>query len=348
MMAAGQPRYAPGLHLLKPVREALSTAQLLAKPPQNTHHTLQEKTKALLQMTNQVAETCKKATGTDASEMARTLYMYMADIPSATPMLPLLPKATTGSQISNLLAVNPLNFPVDSTMVIERLQQWQSWHVTNEAGRVASEAAIIACLEALHEKFNGMDHNALNWGHVGTTLAIELPISFDLKMTLTQADIKAKPWEGIRAAVIETELKEDLETITKTCSQMKATSAFIAWAQRFRQLRAPGSMPATTQPVMEDKYPLGEGAQSQVMRANPPSPTRQPPPQLQTRLNSSQGSTPGILGYTQTPSNASNDSAMMVMAMGLTNIDMQEANEVLSNVFSYPWAMKEMAKTKGY
>ena len=231
VMATGHPGYTPGLQLLKPVREALSnlpSSQLLAKPVQNKDYTFQEKTKALLHITNQVAETCKKAEDTDASEMARTLYMYMADIPSATPMLPLLLKATTGSQISNLLAVNTPNFATDNTMVIERLQQWQSWYVTNEAGRVASEAAKIACLEALHEKFNGMDHNALDWGHVGTTLAIKLPISFDLKMTLTQADTKEKLWVGILAAVIETELKEDLETITKTCSQMKVTSAFPA------------------------------------------------------------------------------------------------------------------------
>ena len=39
------------------------------------------------------------------------------------------------------------------------------------------------------------------------------------------------------------------------------------------------------------------------------------------------------MGYTQTPSNASNKYAMKVMASGLTNINMQEANEVLSNVF---------------
>ena len=122
-------------------------------------HTFQEKTKDGLQMANQVAETCKRAEDTDASQMARTLYMYKADIPSPTPMLPLLLKATIGSQISNLLAVNTPSFAMDSTMVIQRLQQWQSSHITNEAGRVALEAAKKACLEALHEKFNGMDHN---------------------------------------------------------------------------------------------------------------------------------------------------------------------------------------------
>ena len=51
VMAAGHPGYVPGLHLLKPVREALSTEQLLAKPPQNPEprhmdHTFQEKKKA--------------------------------------------------------------------------------------------------------------------------------------------------------------------------------------------------------------------------------------------------------------------------------------------------------------
>ena len=241
-------------------------------------------------MTNQVAETCKRAEDTDASEMARTLYMYMADIPSATPMLPLLLKATTGSQISNLRAVNTPNFAVESTMVIERLQQWQSWHVTNEAGRVASEAAKITCLEALHEKFNGMDHNALDWGHVGTTLAIKLPMSFDLKMTVTQADTKAQLWEGILAAVIETELKKDLETITKTCSQMKVTSAIPAWAQRFKQLPAPRSMPAAPQPVTEGMCPPAEGAQPSTMTHidhDPPILARQPPPHLQMPPNSS-------------------------------------------------------------
>ena len=297
-------------------------------------------------MTNQVAETCKKAEAMDASEMARTLYMYMADIPSATPMLPLLLKAATGSQISKLLAVNTPNFTMDSTMVIERLQQWQSWYITKEAGRVASEAAKIACLEALHEKFNGMDHNALGWGHVGTTLAIKLPTSFDLKMNLTQADTKEKVWEGILAAVIETELKEDVETITKTCSQMKATSAFPAWAHRFRQMPPSGSMTATSQPVMDGKHSSAGGAQMQVMTTNPSFPARQPPVQMST--NNNQGSKLGIVRYNQTMSDANEDSAMTVMASGLTNVDMQEANEVLSNVFGYPWALKEIAKTKGY
>ena len=84
---------------------------------------------------------------------------------------------------------------------------------------------------------DGPDHNALHWGHAGTTLAIKLPISFDLRMTLTKAHTKAWLWEGILAAVIETELKEYVETITKTRSQMKASSAIPAWAQRFKQTR---------------------------------------------------------------------------------------------------------------
>ena len=166
-IAASHPGCMPGLHLVKALRETLPALQLLAKPPQNPEPrhvdpTFQEKKKALLQMTNQVAETCKRAEDTHASEMARTLYMFMGDIPSAAPMLPLLPKATTGSQISTPLAVHTPNFAKDCTMVIERLQQWQSLHITNEAGRVASEAAKVACLEALHAKFNAMDQNALD------------------------------------------------------------------------------------------------------------------------------------------------------------------------------------------
>ena len=39
---------------------------------------------------------------------------------------------------------------------------------------------------------------------------------------------------------------------------------------------------------------------------------------------------------------------MTVMALGFTNIDLQEANEVLSNAFGYPWAMKVIAKNKGF
>ena len=114
--------------------------------------TFPEKTKARLQMTNQVAETCQRAEDTDAPELARTLYMYMADIPLAAPMLPLLLKATTGSQTSNLLAVNTPNFATVNTMVIERLQQWQSWHITREAGRAASDAAKVACLACTTRK----------------------------------------------------------------------------------------------------------------------------------------------------------------------------------------------------
>ena len=108
----------------------------------------------------------------------------------------------------------------------------------------------------------------------------------------------------------------------------------------------PGSMTATTQSVMEGKHSSAEGAQLQVMTTNPSIPARQPPVHMSPNIN--QGSRPGIVGYNQTPSNASKDSAMTVMASSLTNIDMQEANEVLSNVFGYPWALKEMAKTKGY
>ena len=78
------------------------------------------------------------------------------------------------------------------------------------------------------KKFNGMNQNAHDWGHVGTTPAIKLPISFDLKMTPTQVDTKAQLWEGFLAPVIETKLKEDHETITKICTQKKTTSYLLA------------------------------------------------------------------------------------------------------------------------
>ena len=156
---------------------------------------------------------------------------------------------------------------------------------------------------------------------MGPTLAIKLPINFDFKMALTQADTKKQLWEGILTAVIETELKEDLETIMKTCTQMKATSSLPAWAQRVKELPAPGCMPAAPLLVVESMRPPAGGGQpmtttptQQVIRSNPPIPIQQPPPQLQVPMNSSPSSTSGMVGYTQTPSNTRNDSAMTVMA----------------------------------
>ena len=85
-----------------------------------------------------------------------------------------------------------------------------------------------------------------------------------------------------------------------------------------------------------------------AIRPTPTTATHQPPSQLQMPTSSSPRSTQGIVSYTGTASNSNNNPAMTVMALGLTNINLQEANEVLSNAFSYPSALTETAKNKGY